>query len=39
MRGAVMLDLMLTNKEELFRNGKAGAALAAVTITWQSSVS
>ena len=37
MRGAVLLDLILTNKEELFRNAKVGAALAAVTMRWQCS--
>jgi len=32
MRGGAFLDLILTNKEELARAVKAGAALAAVSM-------
>lgn len=36
MREAVLLDLILTNKEGLFRNAKFRAAVAAVTVRRQS---
>lgn len=36
-KGRALLDLMLTNKEELVRNVKVMAAWAAVTVGWWSS--
>lgn len=38
MRGAVVMDLILMTKEELFRNAKAGAASSVVTIDRKSVV-